>query len=775
MIEITSTFFLYHPQKSVIPQKNKPIMEPIKYFKKCSFKKMFMGGLTGFLLIIVHVMCFGQDTLFMKDNTVIATKIIEVSPVEIKYKKAENINGPTYISNKKKIAKIKYSNGTVELLEVEKPQESADTERHPEIKKAKKPVENTYGQRFELVKSAGGKGNDVSNGIYAGGKGIYITGSFKSTVLFDSASVSSTGEDDVFIACYTDSCKLKWLKKIGGKGEDIANCITGDDDENIFIAGYFNGTISFGNTELTSYGTDIFIVKYDSAGTIKWAKKAGGASNDYAYALNTDASGNLYVTGDFSGSANFDDSTLVSAGMKDAFIAKYDSAGVLIWAKKAGGNKDDAGNGIYADNSGNVFLTGSFTDSASFGTAPNVGITSNGASDIFIAKYDAAGNLLWVNKAGGKNNDAGNSIEKDGFGNIYITGNFRNTAYFSDTSIISYGGSDMFVAKYNPDGKLLWLRSAGGNENDESNAISLDKSGNLFVTGSFRNVMKFHTTDLYSDEGTDIFIVKYDSIGREQWTTKAGGLSNDLAQGIDVDGTGNIYITGVFKELARFGKIKLYNVNASGTSDIFIAKIIQPVEKLCKCKDGKNVIKWQPFGLLMGYGRGAYERVINNKTSFQIELGYLNSQLEFARQDSMGGTGYLVTNNYNIILEHRHYFKEVLRSGYYAPFMRIKTGTNEFTSLFENGVDEHKWYYEEKNFSFGLGGIIGYQHIFRNCITIDAFIGAYAKIGSTYDRKYFSEDNTDEKIQKKFPKYTPFQHENTGFGTRAGIKLGYTF
>ncbi len=425
-----------------------------------------------------------------------------------------------------------------------------------------------FGQTFEWAKKAGGKSNDVSNSIRVDGSGIYITGSFKGNALFDSATITSAGEEDIFIAKYSDSASLQWVRSAGGKGEDVANAIDIDASGNLFIAGYFNGTVSFEDTTLSSSGADFFLAKYDASGTFKWVKKAGGAGNDYAYSLSIDASGNIYVTGDFSDTAYFDNHALSSNGSKDVFLVKYDSAGVVQWARKAGGAKADAGNNVYADNAGNIYLTGDFSDSASFESAK---LMSYGESDIFLAKYSASGNLIWVKKAGGKNNDSGNGIRMDALGSVYVTGNFRNISYFGDTTISAVGGSDVFLAKYSADGVLLWIEQAGGKENEESNGICIDENANIYITGNFKNTMRFKRMDIYSDEGTDVFIAKYNSQGDIEWTKRAGGLSNDLSQSIDVDRTGNIYITGVFKELARFGKVKLFNINETGTSDVFIA------------------------------------------------------------------------------------------------------------------------------------------------------------------------------------------------------------
>mgnify|MGYP000106108991 CR=1 FL=1 len=220
-----------------------------------------------------------------------------------------------------------------------------------------------------------------------------------------------------------------------------------------------------------------------NAQAFKWAKGIG--SDDYLYSQNisTDASGNCYITGYFQGTATFGTTQITSSGNSDIFIAKYDTEGNFQWVRKAGGTTNsDAGNGISADASGNCYITGYFQGTATFGTTQ---ITISGYSDIFIAKYDTDGNFQWVKKAGGVEYDEGYGIAVDASGNCYVTGFFRQTATFGTTQITSSGNSDIFIAKYDTDGNFQWVRKAGSTNYDYGNGIATDASGNCYVTGVF--------------------------------------------------------------------------------------------------------------------------------------------------------------------------------------------------------------------------------------------------------------------------------------------------
>jgi hypothetical protein len=232
------------------------------------------------------------------------------------------------------------------------------------------------------------------------------------------------------------------------------------------------------------------------------------------------------VTGRFAGTATFgagdDNQTmLTTAGGLDVFVAKYAHDGTLLWATSAGGSSVDEVAGIATDPRGNSYVTGRFEGTATFGAGEDnrTVLNSAGSFDVFVAKYAPDGTLLWATTAGGSDFDQGLGIATDPRGNSYVTGLFAGTATFgagddNQTVLTSAGGSDVFVAKYAPDGTLLWATTAGGSSVDEGYGIATDPRGNSYVTGWFRGTATFgagedYQTVLTTAGSFDVFVAKY--------------------------------------------------------------------------------------------------------------------------------------------------------------------------------------------------------------------------------------------------------------------------
>jgi len=216
----------------------------------------------------------------------------------------------------------------------------------------------------------------------------------------------------------------------------------------------------------------LFTARGETAPGFLWARSGGGASNEVARAVAVDLSGNILVTGFFDGTMSLGGSNLVSSGLEDIFLAKYDPAGNCLWVRQAGGTGYDEGWGVATDTAGNVYLIGLYQNTAAFGTAS---VTSAGLSDIYIAKYDPNGALLWVSSAGGRDYDEAHAVAVDAAGNAYITGFFDANATFGAYSLLNHSGSDdIFVAKCSSSGAFLWAVQAGGALDDQGNSISLD-------------------------------------------------------------------------------------------------------------------------------------------------------------------------------------------------------------------------------------------------------------------------------------------------------------
>ena len=298
-----------------------------------------------------------------------------------------------------------------------------------------------------------------------------------------------------------------------------------------------------------------------------WAVSAGGSSSEWASGIAVDSSGNAYVTGYFQETAAFGSTSLLSSGGNDIFIAKLSSSGSWQWAIMAGNSSDDSGNGIAVDSSGNAYVTGYFQETAAFGSTS---LTSDGSSDIFIAKLSSSGSWQWAVRAGSSDNDGGNRIVVDSNGNAYVTGYFQETAAFGNISLTSDGSYDIFIAKLSSSGSWQWAVKAGGSSADVSNGIAVDSSGNAYVTGGFQGTAAFGSISLTSDGSRDIFIAKLSSSGSWQWAVRAGGSSAEGPNGMAIDSSGNAYITGIFTGTTTFGNTSLMS---SGFYDIFIAKL----------------------------------------------------------------------------------------------------------------------------------------------------------------------------------------------------------
>jgi hypothetical protein len=357
-----------------------------------------------------------------------------------------------------------------------------------------------------------------------------------------------------------------------GTYSNYGNDIAVDANGNSYVTGYFWGNATFGNTTLTSSSSeyvDIFVAKMDINGNWLWAQQAGGTSGDEGYSIAVDANGNSYITGCFWGSATFGATTLTSSGNEDIFIAKLDINGNWLWAKQAGGTSYDIGYGIAVDDNGNSYVTGYFSSIATFG---NTTLTSSSSeyADIFVAKLDSSGNWLWAKKAGGTSWDHGYGIAVDANGNSYVTGYFYGSATFGTTTLTSSGSYDIFVAKMDSNGNWLWVKQAGGTNEDGGISIAINANGNSYITGVFEESATFGTTTLTSSGSQDIFVAKLDINGNWLWAKQAGGTGYDDGCGIAVDANGNSYVTGYFYGNAIFGTTTL---TSSSASDIFVAKL----------------------------------------------------------------------------------------------------------------------------------------------------------------------------------------------------------
>jgi hypothetical protein len=354
----------------------------------------------------------------------------------------------------------------------------------------------------------------------------------------------------------------------GGPSDETGSSISMDSQGNLYVIGGYYNTASFGSHTLTSNGyADIFVAKLDPDCNWLWAVRAGGSDVDYGISIAMDPAGNFFLTGYFTGTASFGTHTLTSNGYSDIFVAKLDPDGNWLWAVSAGGPHIDQGQSIVVDPAGNAFLTGSMHDRASFGTHF---LTSNGDFDIFAAKLDTDGNWLWAEGAGGSYYDYGISIALDPAGNAFLTGDFYGTVSFGTHTLTSSGDGAIFAAKLNPDGNWLWAVSTGAASYAGVSGIAADPAGNAFLTGDLYSTASFGTHTITSNGSYDVFVAKLDASGNWLWAVSAGGLNLDWGLSIAKDLAGNAFLTGYFEGTASFGT---HTLTSNGSYDVFAAKL----------------------------------------------------------------------------------------------------------------------------------------------------------------------------------------------------------
>jgi len=457
--------------------------------------------------------------------------------------------------------------------------------------------------QFEWAVGFGVAYNEEGNSITVDNAGnIYTTGSFLGPTDFDPSSgvhnLTTNGMWDVFISKLDGNGDFVWAKSLGGTANDHSNSITTDVYGNVYITGDFEYTTDFdpGSVvyNLSSNGhRDIFILKLDGNGNFVWAKSMGSSASDWGYSIAIDNLGNVFTTGWFCYTVDFDPGSgvhnLTSIGSSyNIFISKLDVNGNFVWAKSIGSINDDRGFSIAIDDSGNVYTTGCFENTVDFNPGSGVyNLTSNGDYDIYILKLDVNGNFVWAKTMGSSLDDVSYSLAIDDSGNIFSTGYFQNTVDFDPGNgvynLFSIGSEDIFISKLDVNGNFVCAKSMGGIGFDYGCSIAIDDSGNVFSTGCFQNTVDFDpgigvfnlTANGYH---WDIFITKLEGNGNFVWAKSIGNSASDIGNSIAIDATENVYTTGTFTNIVDFdpgsGNYSLSSVGY-GNEAIFILKLSQ--------------------------------------------------------------------------------------------------------------------------------------------------------------------------------------------------------
>ncbi len=372
---------------------------------------------------------------------------------------------------------------------------------------------------------------------------------------------------------------VEWATYYGGSSNDDARSVATDASGNVFLAGYTQSTTgiaSDGQQNIFGGTEDAFLVKFNSTGVRLWATYYGGTSRDFGKSVATDASGNVFLAGETQSANNIASGGHQNAigGSDDAFLAKFNPAGVRLWATYYGGSGADFGESVATDASGNVFLAGATRSSNNIATGGHLNAFA-GDRDAFLAKFNAAGVRQWGTYYGGSSNDYGYSVATDASDNAFLAG------FTSSTNGISSGGhqntiggsDDAFLVKFNESGVRQWATYYGGTSNEVGRSVATDASGNVFLAGQTQSSNNIATGGHQNAFGgiSDAFLAKFNAAGVRLWATYYGGFGITFGYSVATETSGNVFLAGVTlstNNIASGGHQNTFG----GLLDAFLAK-----------------------------------------------------------------------------------------------------------------------------------------------------------------------------------------------------------
>jgi len=397
---------------------------------------------------------------------------------------------------------------------------------------------------FRWAKRLGGIFADSALGVAVDTSGnVIVTGSVNGSADLNGdgsitpglpeTSADPYGGIDIFVSKFNSSGTFQWAKRLGGVNNDYGYAVAADSSGNIFVTGVINGNAdingnesvagTFPETAPGATGDDIFLVKFNAAGTDQGFWRLWSSGQDAGYAVAADASGSIVVTGMVNGDADLDGDGAISPGLpetasgtygsSDIFISAFDNAGGSFhWAQRLGGTGSDEGHGVAISSSGNVYAAGFVSGDADLngdgslsGTLPETATVTYGNEDAVVSVFSSTGTAVWSGRLGGGTNDRALGIARDGSDNLIVTGFVSGNADLdADGSIAAgspetasgiHGLADIFGAKFDAGGNPLWSARLGGTNDDEGRGVGTDSGGNIYLTGSIQE-----SADLDNDD-----------------------------------------------------------------------------------------------------------------------------------------------------------------------------------------------------------------------------------------------------------------------------------
>jgi hypothetical protein len=425
----------------------------------------------------------------------------------------------------------------------------------------------------------GGENDDALQAIAADEAGnLVVAGAYRGTLrLTGMAPMVSAGGADVVVAGLSADGAIRWARSFGGPGTDSANAVALDVEGNVYVVGSFTAMINFGRGPIPSSGdSDAFVVSFTSAGALRWVRTFGGDGPDAAFAVAVDAQGPL-VAGTVRGSVDFGAGVSTGSPSAEAFVAAFDTAGMLRLSRRFGPVAPRTGGasayGIAVAQDGSIALTGFFQGSIDIGTDV---LASAGNYDIFVTSLSPVGAPRWSRRVGAASVDWAQAIAVDAAGNLFVTGYYQGTVDFGGGALTAVSGTDGFLVSYTAAGGHRWSRRFGGGSGYFGTAtgysVRTDAVGNVVVGGLFAGNVDFGNGLRTSAGLGDAFLASYTNTGTPRWSRRFGGNREDFVRALAIDGAASVYAVGAFDATVDFG---FGPVVSQGEGDGFVYQFVQ--------------------------------------------------------------------------------------------------------------------------------------------------------------------------------------------------------
>jgi hypothetical protein len=433
----------------------------------------------------------------------------------------------------------------------------------------------------------GGLGIDAPRDVTTDDKGdVYVVGYFDGEIDFGGAIgkrapagvVGATDKkgkpiplnSDAFLVKLGGDGKLAWAQTFGDAREDLANAVAVRGDR-VVVVGSFLDKLTLGEFTKKSIGSDdAFVAAFNRAGAPEWVWNFGGIDSD----------GGWIVGGSFSDVGEFGTKPLKSRGKTDAMLLKLQATGDIEWVKQFGGRADDTILDVAVDAQGSIYVQGQFQDLADWGGQTPLKAAGGSDNDIVLAKYDSNGDHQWSQRFGNAFNDVAGGLTVDRSGHVTIVGAIDKTVSFGDGDSHTGIEGDIYVARFDPTGKLVWAKTFGGEREDVGYGVASDTSGNTVVTGWFHGTVNFGKAGPLTStakHNKDVFVMKLDPAGEVVWALRAGDKDHDQGRGIAVDGTGAALVAGIYRFRFDLAEPALESVRLQTDRipkpDVFVTKL----------------------------------------------------------------------------------------------------------------------------------------------------------------------------------------------------------